>query len=448
MNPRTIAKYLLGGWLAWCATCSVAPAAAAGNEAVLPLLDHQAYAVLVVDSDHVNIKATLDKVLEWMSLANPDLSATAGITNEVAAAREVIEKWRQDFRQAGGRKVYALVNAQDGLQFVLAMPLAKEGNPKALEALLDPLLKNSPFATFDKQLQGECLLLGKTEVLARLISAKAAAKTDLAQALEAMADCSLGLVVAPVPDQKRVIQEMLPQIQMGTAQIPAAALFKALNSAALEIVFPPETCLKVTALTASEADARELQETVGKVLKSVSSLVDDPSVKTVIEALLAKTTIRVDQNRLTYNLDRTTLDQLVVAQLLPTLAAAKGRAQAIHKLNNTKQILLGCVMFENDNKKWPENLKLLTVKGSYLGSPDVLKTPDHPEREVGYEYLMPGKNHAKYPAAQHIVIHEIFGAWPDRGLCIGFMDGHAEIMKDKSRFDKLLSETKERNRSE
>lgn len=448
MNHRTIAKYLLGGWLAWCATRSVAPAAGAGNEAVMALLDNQAYAVLVVDTDHANIQATLDKALEWMSLANPDLSATAGITNEVAATRAVMEKWREDFRQAGGRKVYALANAQDGLQFVLAIPLAKEGNPKALEALLEPLLKNSPFATFDKQVKGECLLLGKTEVLARLISAKPAPRTDLAQALEAMADCGLGLAVAPVPDQKRVIQEMLPQIQMGAAQIPTAALFKALNSAALEIGFPPETGLKLTALTASEADARELQATVGKVLKSVSSLVDDPSAKSVIEALLSNTTIRVDQNRLTYTLEKTTLDQLVVAQLLPALAAAKGKAQAIHKMNNAKQILLGCVMFENDNKKWPDNLKLLTAKGSYLGSPDVLKTPDHPEREAGFEYLMPGKNHAKYPAAQHIVIHEIFGAWPDAGLCIGFMDGHAEIMRDKSRFDKLLSETKERNRSE
>ncbi len=445
MKHRTIAQYRLAGWLAIGVISTMTLTSGAEFDSVLPLLDNQTYAVLAVDSDHINIKATLDKALEWMSQNNLDDAPAAEMTNEVAATRAFLEKWNQDFRQAGGRKVYALAHAQDGLQFVLAIPLTKDGNRKALASLMEPLLKNTPFASFDKQMKGEWLLMGKTEVLARMISAKPVERKDLAQALEAMAGGGIGIAVAPASDQKRVIQEMLPQIPIGAIQVPTASIIKALSWVSLDLGFPPETHIKLTAQTSSETDAKELNETVGKVLKSLSSLVDDAPAKIMVDALNSKLTTRRDQNRLTFNLDKTALEQVIMEQLLPSLAKAKIKSQAIYKMNHAKQIVLGCLMFQNDNKKWPANLKLLTP---YIGSAEVLKTPDHPEREVGFEYLIPGQGHGKYPASQHILIHEIFSAWPNTGLCIGFLDGHAEIMKDKSRFDQLLSETKARNRAE
>ncbi len=65
---------------------------------------------------------------------------------------------------------------------------------------------------------------------------------------------------------------------------------------------------------------------------------------------------------------------ILAAMLLPALAKAKGRAQAIACMNNTRQILLGWVMYTGDyNDKMPT--KIYGNTGFDTKSPDVYKCP-------------------------------------------------------------------------
>jgi hypothetical protein len=172
---------------------------------------------------------------------------------------------------------------------------------------------------------------------------------------------------------------------------------------------------------------------------------EDAEMKATVEKVFAMLTPTLEASRLTLGLDEKALEEVFLKMIGPMLVQAKGRSFAIAAMNNVKQIVLGCRMFRDDNKAWPDQLKVLLDKNAYLQDPQTLQDPRNPQREIGFEYLVPGKDSANYPAASHILIHQIFDAWPTQGLCIGFLDGHAEIMMSKTRFDTLLAETKARN---
>ena len=55
---------------------------------------------------------------------------------------------------------------------------------------------------------------------------------------------------------------------------------------------------------------------------------------------------------------------ILAAMLLPALAKAKGKANAISCMNNTKQLMLGWVMFSTDNDDYLMNNGTLTFRGN------------------------------------------------------------------------------------
>jgi hypothetical protein len=445
MNYRSLTSYVLTGWLTLCGTSFSTKTWAAETESIQPLFDSQTYAVLVVNPDHFNLKASMDKLREWISKAGPELAPSGDVSNELASAQAVLEKWVQDFHQAGGRQVYVLANAVEGLQFVVAVPLTQGGNRQAIEKLLEPVLKTPPFEGVDHQMKGDCLLLGQANALSHILSGKSVERTDLVQALNSIDGCGVGLALSLASDQRRVLHEMLPHFILGQTRVPTDPLIKGVNWASLGINMPPDIHLKVSFQTFGEAELKALNAMLQSVFQGLPNLVEDPTAKRIIEGLYSKLKIQTDQNRLTFILDTSHLENLLLEQLLPVMAQAKGNAQRIRTINNAKQILLGCRMYETDNKKWPDNLKILTAKGSYLDNANVLKSPDHPDQEIGYEYLIPGKNSAKYPTGEHVVLFEKYSTWPKLGLCVGFMDGSVQWIKEQSRFDSMLAATKARN---
>ena len=60
------------------------------------------------------------------------------VAKQIGEFRPVAEKWLADFRKAGGREIYVLVNLADlagGLP-VVVLPVAPGGDPQALRRLM------------------------------------------------------------------------------------------------------------------------------------------------------------------------------------------------------------------------------------------------------------------------------------------------------------------------
>ena len=124
------------------------------------------------------------------------------------------------------------------------------------------------------------------------------------------------------------------------------------------------------------------------------------------------------------------------------LSAPRERAKIESSMSHIRQLLMATIMFTNDNKgalpeRFPEDLK------PYLNGEDadIIANPRAPGKEVGYIYVRPAANLTQLPHPdQTIVIYEATDAWGD-GICVGFADGHVEVVKDRNDFLKRLNMT-------
>jgi len=288
----------------------------------------------------------------------------------------------------------------------------------------------------------DLLLVAPKATLDRLLAAKPCTRKDLETAFESVAGMQLQWAAAPVADQRRVIQDMMPKITLNKEDFNADVLTRGLIWAAAGQNIAPHMAVSLIIQSADAAAAQELRHLIDAFSQHCINQEQYKAAAPLLRPLLAVLLPRVEKDRLALSIQDPALNEMVQNLLRPALAGQKSKAERIMAMNNVKQILLACIMYNDDKKKWPEKL---TDLGSYINNMKTLQSPRHPERPVGFEYLMPGKNSEKYPVSEHLVIYEIYTTWPEDGLTLGFLDGHSEITRNRERFEKLLKETKARN---
>jgi hypothetical protein len=158
-----------------------------------------------------------------------------------------------------------------------------------------------------------------------------------------------------------------------------------------------------------------------------------------IDAMAKALTPAVAEDRLTIRLGA---DEALkfTGVLLPAMAKARHQARQVRSANNIRQLLMGSVMYANENKgQFPPDLKSM-LKSADL-PPDVLRNPATPDKDVAYTYVRPAKGSAA--GADVVVVYESFDA-PPPVLYVGFADGHVEQMR-YAQFERALAATKARN---
>lgn len=123
---------------------------------------------------------------------------------------------------------------------------------------------------------------------------------------------------------------------------------------------------------------------------------------------------------------------MFAGMLLPALSKAKDKAQEVNCMNNMKQILIGLMLYSNDNDdRLPTDLGAIK---DYVGRPQVMRCPMDPRGTDGvdrwedfdpadcsYEYLTPGikMTEVENPARTVVLRCKYHGHE-------GFLDGHVE----------------------
>ena len=133
---------------------------------------------------------------------------------------------------------------------------------------------------------------------------------------------------------------------------------------------------------------------------------------------------------------------MLAGLLLPALAKAKQKAQAIHCVNNVKQLSLAVRMYATDyDDQFPPVESWCDAIQKYAGSPNVFHCPAVPDRRCAYAFnqeLGGGKEGDVDP--QTVMIFESAPGWNASGgtelmlksprhgrrFVVGFADGHVE----------------------
>ncbi len=416
MKPKSL-------WLMLASLAALAGPVGAQNspspwDAVAPFIDEQAMLVARADLDRI----VPQDIADWLI----GLGAPAEL---VSAGTALAFKPLTALKGAGAHEVYAVVSPVylPGEPAVVIVPLAAGADAAAIAALLAERLGAA------EEIRG-AVCAGPKASLERLSRMAPAERPLLQQAFAQDADAAVQVAVTLTADQRRAIEETLPDLPDELGGGPSAVLTRGVLWALAGAAAPPRQSLKCVVQLQSAGAARDLQALLGRALDKLRRQ-DElrkfiPNCDQVLPSLLPE----VAGDRLILSLDAAWFDRHAKEWLRIQLERDAAWAASEESLSNARQVLVACAMYAVDHGgEWPEELKQL-VEGGFLASGDLLRNPQRPDLEIGYAYRKPAKD----TAPGTVVIYEKHDAWPALGVAVGFCDGAVQRAYGRERFEEML----------
>ncbi len=247
--------------------------------------------------------------------------------------------------------------------------------------------------------------------------------TAWAQALSA--DSPIQIAVVPGNTLRRTFEENIPTLPTVNGSVPMTTFTRGVQWFAVSMTPPPATKLSAVAQSPDGASANSAIDAIKQVLaaRHNEKLALPYWFLPPLENLDTLITFKVDGNKLKWTPDiAATIQPLAVREMQASIGTLAS--------SNMKQILLGAIMYANNNKQFPPDIPAL-MKEQDL-SPGVLKDPLHPGESVGYEYIKPAD--WQKDADRTPVIYEKWNG----GKLVGFADGHVEALESRAAVEKLI----------
>jgi hypothetical protein len=325
-----------------------APAAAADSKfdaeararAIAPFLDDEAVFVAHLDVRRLDPDAFADQLAKLGKLPGPS----------VQAARQFLKDWSAAFTKAGGKDVYLVAGLMDfavvnrGADSFVIVPLEEGADESALARVAGRGFQ------VGKKFPGKNVVFGGSEqVFKRLQTLKAAARPDLAKAFAAAGDTAAQVLVLPTADNRRVIEEVLPNLPEVIGGGSSKVLTRGLRWAALGLDLPPKMALRLVVQSSDAAAAKALHGLIDRGLKLVASQEEVRDMFPNVGKLTAQLLPKVEGDRLTLT---QTSDQLA-AVVEPLLFRTRQAAQRAMSQNNLKQIGIAFHTYYDKYKVFP-----------------------------------------------------------------------------------------------
>jgi hypothetical protein len=397
---------------------------------IAPFVDQQTIAVVHLDTQRLDADALHKKLEALTGTAKLDAQQQQQADDAIGLAMPVLKKGLVDFKKAGARHVYFVFTMSDILSSpgFAVVPLEQGADAKAIAALLFSGRTDGPTSLGPNQtgwpetaeeVKG-AVVLGTRGMIKRLGERKPEALATLEPAFAAAGDAPFGAVILMPDDVRKVIDSFWPFLPPELGSKPTTPITRGFVHAALGIDFPPQLSVKLT-----------IQGKDGKAAQDIGDLLDDlittagkePRLMRQVpglDALLPNLGPKIEGDKVVLS-----LDEANSSKLLETVVALMGRARqrATHMLaiNNARQIVLGGLMYSQDNKgQWPQTLEELSPK--YIPA-QFLKAPNP---KATFEYVKPPPKGTANPQRFIVVYEKSDGNQP---VAAGFLDGHAELIK-------------------
>jgi hypothetical protein len=410
-----------------------------------PYLDDTTLVVAHVDLTQVELRPTVAPIKQlFLQPGGARGDAGAALDQGVDA----IQEWISEFTRAGGRDGYAVVSMSGFPEFplVIVVPLRPGADGQAIAKLISA---NVPDPNVTTRVGEKVVLLGSKAVLDQLATAKPGERPELARAFEAAGVSTAQILYVPSADARKVLAEMLPNPTQGPLAGAKQPIPSQITSAALGARLAPELAVRIVVRSPDATSASSLADTLGQLVAVGKTLLtgelrkhpDLAPLAANADALTKAFTPAVTGDTLTFQLDA---DQSLTLTgiILPAVAQSREQARQMRSLSNLRQIVLASITYAGEHKnEFPPDLTSL-LKVTDL-TPEILRNPRAPQKEVGYVYLRP--THPDAAPSEQVVAYEAWDRPPAR-IAVAFADGHAEMV-DYPRFEKLLDVSRERNRA-
>ena len=309
--------------------------AEARARAVAPFIDSQTIGIAHIDVSRIDADAFLDWAVEISRLEK----------KAIEDWRRELRGWLNDFTKAGGKELFIVLSLVD-LPIeppLVVVPLAAGADAEAVRRAINriPVFKQLPFEKFDQVLVG-----GSENTRKRLRNAKPTQRPELAKAFATAGDTTIQLLLLPLPDMRRVIDELLPTLPTELGGGSTRPLTHGLLWAAVGVDLPPKPSLRFTVQSPDAEAARALKEWRARFLKALAEL---PAVRDFllgIGRITERLVPQVEGDRLTL-----TMNDTVLKTFLPTLVQRiyeETHRRAV--VNKLKQLALGMQNYADTQK--------------------------------------------------------------------------------------------------
>jgi hypothetical protein len=325
--------------IAACAPLRGADSAVDDAKAIAPFLESGRISLAHIDLTRIDIAAVSDSFAKLM----PDAAA------EAEPVRVAAQRVHQSLQKAGVKDLYVLVSLSDLPQEgpAIVIPNSASIDIKALEEALSWAPNRKPEA-----IRGS-VVVASPGVITKLKQLKPADHPELAEAFRAAGNKAFEVVVTLSDDDRRVIEEMQPELPAQIGGGPSTIVTHGLTWLAVGIDPPPRTSLNITvqskdatAAAALHAKLAELQPIAGKLAGGQGN----PELEKLLAALLPQ--IKGSQLVLNVESADAILDAAADA-IRPAINAARTNARRTQSMNNMKQIGLAMHIFHDSSKHFP-----------------------------------------------------------------------------------------------
>lgn len=437
-----------------CCTANVDAQEAESFKSVAPFLSAETLAVARINVHSIDLDALINYVAGLRKTEEQAVDALAGPSFEDALNESMREPaaWQQTYFHAGGRSLYLLIELRDlypKLQPLVVVETVKNADTGVLSRLFADMDVNGQHL---EEIEGVpriydgaiawshrgLVIVGTRQQIERAQAYQPAGRPLIRRALAEVEAADLALVISPPEHARRAFTEILPAtLPAGSTTVTTTHLSQGWLWAALGCALPPRPSARLVIETTGAEAAESLRSILNDLLDMAAQIKplqeNVPTIQRVIDSIRPK---RHGQ-QLIVRLPADEFDKVAGDILLPAIDSVRRQASVTNTLHQVKQIMVGVHIYVTEHKnQLPENLEELVEKG-YLQS-ELLHSPFAPPGKPAFVYIKP----ANMNAPQLICVHQNFDSWPDTGIAVGFIDGHAELVTNEARFNELLAEAR------
>lgn len=248
-----------------------------------------------------------------------------------------VNRWLEEFRQAGGREVYVVVTLADLPEEppFMIVPLGKQTDEKALRKLTG--------GSHVVERIGDTLFVGSTHSRERLANSIPAQRPELARAFAAIGDRQVQIAFIPSAASRRVVEELMPNLPVELGGGPVTTLSRGVLWAAIGGDLSPKPTLRLVVQSQTAEAARALRDYLTRLLRDRSPQ---------LEKLLATLLPAAHDDRLTLSLDDRQIVSVAEA-LKPAINRLLASQRRRETTTNLMQIGLAMHNYSDRNKHFP-----------------------------------------------------------------------------------------------